>query len=425
MSLPHKNEEYGTEAYWDTRYEQEADDTSFDWFKTYADVADYIRRLIPSKDARILMLGCGNSKFSEDVGLSFGYGGPVANTTDQMWEDGYKCIVNVDYSPIVIEKMSNRHKDRRPEMTWEVKDVRTLDGLDSSSFDIAIDKGTMDAMMTSSPDVWDPPEQVIKDCTAEVSQVLRVLKQDGIFIYITFGQPHFRKQYLTVQHHEHFYFTLVTFLVEDCLFRVPYHALASQSDVFRDLALLPVAAHKAEGHSDTDPIVLEGIKKEDFQSLMKVLYPMPVTRLPSDGLPATIEEWTSVLKLSKMWGFNCIHEFAIKQLEPMLAERPLDKVALAQDYGVTRWLLPGLLELATRAEPVGSEDVQRLGLDTALKLADVRESRQTTTVPVNWSRTSRSVLGFDYQAETTVVTASGLGALLHAILPTESATYLN
>jgi hypothetical protein len=81
-----------------------------------------------------------------------------------------------------------------------VKDVRTLDGLDTSSFDIAIDKGTMDAMMTSSTDVWDPPEQVIKDCTAEVSQVIRVLKRNGIFIYITFGQPHFRRRYLTGPH---------------------------------------------------------------------------------------------------------------------------------------------------------------------------------------------------------------------------------
>jgi hypothetical protein len=49
---------------------REAEDASFDWFKTYADVADVIRKLIPNKDARILMLGCGNSKFSEDVGIS-------------------------------------------------------------------------------------------------------------------------------------------------------------------------------------------------------------------------------------------------------------------------------------------------------------------------------------------------------------------
>jgi hypothetical protein len=49
---------------------REAEDASFDWFKTYADVANDIRKLIPDKAARILMLGCGNSKFSEDVGLS-------------------------------------------------------------------------------------------------------------------------------------------------------------------------------------------------------------------------------------------------------------------------------------------------------------------------------------------------------------------
>ena len=48
---------------------REAEDASFDWFKTYADVADVIRKLIPNKNARILMLGCGNSKFSEDVSL--------------------------------------------------------------------------------------------------------------------------------------------------------------------------------------------------------------------------------------------------------------------------------------------------------------------------------------------------------------------
>jgi hypothetical protein len=76
----------------------------------------------------------------------------------------------------------------------------------------------MDAIMTSKGDVWvcsasgtciasaelimpiheqDPPEQVLSDCNAEVSEVLRVLRpQQGIFLYLTFGQPHFRKRYL-------------------------------------------------------------------------------------------------------------------------------------------------------------------------------------------------------------------------------------
>ncbi|KAG5647515.1 hypothetical protein DXG03_009452 [Asterophora parasitica] len=56
----------------------------------------------------------------------------------------------------------------------------------------------MDAMMTSKGDVWDPPEQVVTDCTKEVNETLRVLRKGkGLFIYLTFGQPHFRKRYLT------------------------------------------------------------------------------------------------------------------------------------------------------------------------------------------------------------------------------------
>ncbi|KAI0701472.1 S-adenosyl-L-methionine-dependent methyltransferase [Cytidiella melzeri] len=179
--LPEKNEQYGTREYWDERYSQESEDSSFDWFKSYADVADIIRELIPDKNARILMLGCGNSKLSED-----------------MYDDGYRQIVNVDYSSVLIEKMRRKHEQTRPEMQWHEMDVRHM-ALESESFDVAIDKGTMDAMMTAKADAWDPPEEVIENCTREVDEVMRVLRKDSIFVYLTFGQPHFRRRYLTRQ----------------------------------------------------------------------------------------------------------------------------------------------------------------------------------------------------------------------------------
>lgn len=175
--LPRKNEEYATKEYWDERYQQESEG-SFDWFKSYADVADILRELVPDKSSRILMLGCGNSKLSE-----------------QMYDDGFKNIVNTDYSEIVVDQMRQRHQDSRPEMEWHVMDIREL-SLPSGSFDVAIDKGTMDAMMTSKGDVWDPPEEVIQNCNKEVDEAIRVLRKGGVFIYLTFGQPHFRRRYL-------------------------------------------------------------------------------------------------------------------------------------------------------------------------------------------------------------------------------------
>ncbi|PPQ72317.1 hypothetical protein CVT26_007274 [Gymnopilus dilepis] len=176
--LPSKNEQYGTREYWDQRYSEEADNESFDWFKSYSDLVDLLHELIPDKSSRILMLGCGNSRLSED-----------------MWEDGYRNIINIDYSSVLIEQMKKRHSAPRPEMEWHEMDVRNL-SFEDGTFDVAIDKGTMDAMMTAKGDVWDPPQQVVDDCNKEVEETLRVLKDKGLFIYLTFGQPHFRRRYL-------------------------------------------------------------------------------------------------------------------------------------------------------------------------------------------------------------------------------------
>ncbi|CAO3645521.1 unnamed protein product [Mucor fragilis] len=123
------------------------------------------------------MLGCGNSTLGED-----------------MYNDGYKNIVNIDYSKTVIEHMKERCADK-PEMSWLEMDIRDLK-FDNESFDAVIDKGTMDALMCDRGDVWDPSEELINDVKGEVDEVERVLKVGGTFLYITFGQPHFRKRHL-------------------------------------------------------------------------------------------------------------------------------------------------------------------------------------------------------------------------------------
>jgi EEF1A lysine methyltransferase 4 len=71
----------------------------------------------------------------------------------KMYEDGFHNITNVDYSDVVINKMRNRWK-HLPEMEWMVADALDMTSLPCSSFDVVLEKGTIDAMLVSEKDPW-------------------------------------------------------------------------------------------------------------------------------------------------------------------------------------------------------------------------------------------------------------------------------
>lgn len=54
------------------------------------------------------------------------------------------------------------------ELDWQVMDVRRM-GLEDATFDIAIDKGTLDAMLHGS--LWDPEDDVKANSKAYVDEV--------------------------------------------------------------------------------------------------------------------------------------------------------------------------------------------------------------------------------------------------------------
>ena len=49
-------------------------------------------------------------------------------------------------------------------------------------------------------------------------------------------------------------------------------------------------------------------------------------------------------------------------------------ISLARTYSVHEWLLPALHMLARRDQPIQSCEVLQLGIETVLKMAEVRES---------------------------------------------------
>ncbi|KAL4075296.1 hypothetical protein V8B97DRAFT_1915899 [Scleroderma yunnanense] len=173
--------------------------------------------------------------------------------------------------------------------------------------------------------------------------------------------------------HPEFYGEFVTFLVEDCLFRVAREPFRAESTVFRDIFLLPQDEDIGR-LSNERPIKLDGIAKFDFEQLLKVLFYRNYGTSPC--LPNNVAQWTSVLKLSTLWEFDQLRKAAINALSNSLHNRPLDRFILSRQYDITGWSLPALNELAQRPESISLEEGNRLGIETALKIASVREHVQ-------------------------------------------------
>ena len=157
----YSREEYATEKFWDDRYAEKGG--MFDWYAEYPELKNAFGQYDFKQTDKILMVGCGNSKLS-----------------DQMWQDGYKNIINIDISPSVIKQMQIQF----PEMVWEVMDATKMSYKDGQ-FDIIIDKGTLDALVSGKNyDV----------CTSMLKECMRVCKENGQVIQITYGSPEGRRK---------------------------------------------------------------------------------------------------------------------------------------------------------------------------------------------------------------------------------------
>ncbi|CAM9142046.1 unnamed protein product [Chrysoparadoxa australica] len=115
-----------------------------------------------------------------------------------LFDAGWTNITNTDYSSVVIEAMRAKNASRQG-MAWMTMDMMALT-FDEKSFDCVIDKAAMDAIMCDEGDVWSPGMENITQADAMCTGVSKVLKDDGIFLQVSFAQPHFRKKYLNGTH---------------------------------------------------------------------------------------------------------------------------------------------------------------------------------------------------------------------------------
>jgi len=167
-----KSPEYGEKKYWEDRYKDQKEST-FDWLEDYETLKPIFKELNLDKTNKIINLGCGNAEFSEN-----------------MYDDGYQNIVNIDISENVITTMKERSKERL-NMTYEVMDVRKLQ-FNENEFDVAIDKSTMDAVLCGDNSFF--------NVAVMTKEVQRILKTGGYYVVISYGQPNNRVFHLEREH---------------------------------------------------------------------------------------------------------------------------------------------------------------------------------------------------------------------------------
>lgn len=160
--------EFQLKQYWDSFFARKT--SAFEWYGEYADLCHNLHKYVKTS-SKILMVGCGNSKLSE-----------------ALYDVGFCKIENIDISDVVIRQMKSKNRDRGG-MLFVKMDVTEMTYSDLT-FDCALDKGTLDAILSSSDDGTAlKVERMFKE-------IKRVLKVSGRYICITLAQVHVLKQLL-------------------------------------------------------------------------------------------------------------------------------------------------------------------------------------------------------------------------------------
>ncbi|XP_064450394.1 eEF1A lysine and N-terminal methyltransferase isoform X3 [Mirounga angustirostris] len=164
--LPKSCKEFGSADYWEKFFQQRGR-RAFEWYGSYLELCGLLHKYIKPRE-KVLVIGCGNSELSE-----------------QLYDVGIQDIVNIDISEVVIKQMKERNASRRPQMSFLKMDMTQMEFPDAS-FQVVLDKGTLDAVLT------DEEEKTLHQVDRMLAEVGRVLQ--GRETEWLFGMEEGRKQ---------------------------------------------------------------------------------------------------------------------------------------------------------------------------------------------------------------------------------------
>ncbi|XP_014767916.1 eEF1A lysine and N-terminal methyltransferase [Octopus bimaculoides] len=168
--LPHHTRDFRSNAYWD-RFFKTRGLKPFEWYGEFTDLCSVLCKYVKTTD-KVLMVGCGNSQLSAD-----------------MFDAGFKRIINIDTSSVVIKQMLDKNQTHRPEMKFLKMDVTEMDFTDGE-FSVVIDKGTLDALLVNES------EEVIENVDKALSQISRTMRLGARYLIITLLQEHILRKLL-------------------------------------------------------------------------------------------------------------------------------------------------------------------------------------------------------------------------------------
>ncbi|KAF9053517.1 hypothetical protein BDP27DRAFT_650524 [Rhodocollybia butyracea] len=179
----------------------------------------------------------------------------------------------------------------------------------------------------------------------------------------------------TYPRHNTFYqeYNYRVFLVDGMLYRIPLDILAAECDIFQAMMELPQPSSdddSEEGLSDQNPIRLDGVSRNEFEQLLRILCPPQSYRESPPQL--SFLQLVSVLKLADQWCMDAVKEHVVLNIDQFDVD-PVDKIVLARKFNVRSWLTPSFNRIVQRSTPLTKYDLDKLGAETLLKLVEFRD----------------------------------------------------
>lgn len=180
-------------SFWNDRYSR-GTGNSFEWFGGYGVSGDFltstIRSVIKNQSSvnacpvYILDVGCGTSALVPDLIRNF----------DE--SEGFLTAVAIDFSNVATSQMLKKHRDLCKAGRLHLCDVDLLQPLPfiESSFDVVVDKGTLDAVLHGFTQSESSTSKTERDAMLQrvLTGIDRVVKPGGALFMVTDEPPEVR-----------------------------------------------------------------------------------------------------------------------------------------------------------------------------------------------------------------------------------------